>query len=731
MFSKSPLSCAIIVALAHLPAYAAEPAAPAKTGDSASQQSEVTLKAVNVSTKVVTPTEGSGALTARAASTATGLNLSLRDTPQSVTVITRERLDNQVTKNVFDALRFTTGVSVKAVDRGRSNISVRGFDVSVYQFDGTPTTLAVDNNINTAMLDRLEVVRGATGLTTGAGDPSAAVNMVRKHATSNTFTGLVSVSLGSWDQRSGTVDLSSPLTESGSVRGRFVADISKQDSFIDLEETQNTLLYGVIDADLTDSTRLSFGASEQRDDRDGVLWAGLPVWYNDGSHTDWGRSQTTAADWNHWDVTTETLFATLEHTFDNQWTVKANVNHIDTEDNEKMMWFWDYPDNPNGNPGNPNLAVKAAPYHYIGAPKQLSFDLAASGPFSLFGREHEATIGAMRSKYTDRWSNRDAIGELAPVDFNNWDGSYPEPDMGPRYKASKAVTTQSAVYVATRLQIADPLKLILGARVSDWKREDHVAAWTSAAAEYKQSGVVTPYAGIVYDLTTELSAYASYTSIFNPQDKLQKDRSLLEPLEGDSYELGVKGEFMDGRLNSTVAVFRTEQDNFGVEDGPVDGQENLQAYRPSQAVIKGYELEATGELQPGWNISAGWTQFSAKDPEGLDLAVDHPRRLFKLFTTYNLPGDWQALTVGGGVNWEGEQPARAPNPVGVVEKVGQGAYGLVDLMAKYEFDKNWSLQANVYNVFDKVYASRNTGWWGGAYTYGEPRKLLVTMDYRF
>jgi outer membrane receptor for ferric coprogen and ferric-rhodotorulic acid len=513
-----------------------------------------------------------------------------------------------------------------------------------------------------------------------------------------------------------------------------VADISKQDAFIDLEETENQLFYGVIDADLTENTRLSVGASEQRDERDGVLWAGLPLWYADGSRTDWSRSKTTAAKWNQWDVITLSHFATLEHTFRNQWTLKGSFNHIETEDEEKMMWMWQDPDLQTG------LGMVGVPYHYIGSPKQNSFDVAATGPFTMWGRQHEATIGAMHSQYMDRWSNRNAPEvEQDPLftfpmpNFNSWDGSYPQPPMGERFKASKTTTTQSAAYLATRLQVTDLFKVVAGARVSDWRREDDAAVWNPISARYSETGVVTPYAGLVYDLTEQFSAYGSYTSIFNPQTIKKSDGSYLDPLEGNSYEGGLKGEFMSGKLNTTAAIFRTEQDNFGIEDGTVAGRPTEKAYRSGDGVVvKGYELEATGELQPGWSISVGWTHYSAKDADDNDVAQDHPRKLFKLFTKYTLPGDWRKLTVGGGFDWEGPQPARATNlALGTTEKVGEDAYGLVDLMAKYEFTEQWSLQANVYNALDKKYASRNTGWWGGAYTYGEPRKLLVSMDYSF
>jgi outer membrane receptor for ferric coprogen and ferric-rhodotorulic acid len=195
----------------------------------------------------------------------------------------------------------------------------------------------------------------------------------------------------------------------------------------------------------------------------------------------------------------------------------------------------------------------------------------------------------------------------------------------------------------------------------------------------------------------------------------------------------VKGELFDGRLNASAAVFRTDQQNFAVPDGGlfVPGT-NEPAMRAVQgAKVKGYEFDLTGQLSPGWEVGLGWTHFSAKDPDGNDLAVDHSRKLLKLFTKLTLPGAWQGVSIGGGVNWESDRPAAAVNPAnGEFEKVGQPAYALVDLMARYEFDRHWAAQVNISNVLDKTYRSASH-WWGAPYTYGEPRKVLVTLDYRF
>jgi outer membrane receptor for ferric coprogen and ferric-rhodotorulic acid len=151
-------------------------------------------------------TEGSGSYTVGATTAATGLNLSLRDTPQSVSVITQDRIEDQAMVTVADALRSTPGVSFQPWDRGRNRISVRGFDITSFQYDGVPVeniNIGAETN-NTALYDRVEVVRGATGLLSGAGDPSASINLVRKHADSKTFTGSAEVEAGSWNHRAAT-----------------------------------------------------------------------------------------------------------------------------------------------------------------------------------------------------------------------------------------------------------------------------------------------------------------------------------------------------------------------------------------------------------------------------------------------------------------------------------------------------------------------------------------------
>ena len=393
-----------------------------------------------------------------------------------------------------------------------------------------------------------------------------------------------------------------------------------------------------------------------------------------------------------------------------------------------MLWLEGVPDRETGE------GVEAYPYYYISEPKQTNVNLIATGPFQAWGREHELTAGFMYSRRKGGWSNRDAVSELAPLgDFNQWDGSYAEPELGERYLGSMTSYTQAGVYSAARLQLSDRFKVIGGGRVTNWEQKDEAGAWTSEAFEMKHDGVFTPYAAALYDLGSALTAYASYTDIFMPDANKDRNGNYLDPREGASYELGLKGEFLGGAVNASAALFYVDQNNFAVADvgqfvsGTLDP-----AFRTAQGVeTQGYELELVGDLTPDWNVSVGWTHYSAKDAEDQDVAVDHPRRLLKLFTKYSLPGALRGLRLGGGLSWESAKPASVINPVtGERVRIGESSYALVDLLAKYTFREQLSVQLNLNNVLDEKYRY-SSYWWGAPYTYGEPRNVVMSLDYDF
>ncbi len=241
------------------------------------------------------------------------------------------------------------------------------------------------------------------------------------------------------------------------------------------------------------------------------------------------------------------------------------------------------------------------------------------------------------------------------------------------------------------------------------------------------------YAGLVYDINETYSAYASYTDIFQPQ--LERDRfgNYLNPIEGTNYEAGLKGEFFDGKLNASVAVFQVRQDNLAQVDAgqfvPGTAPPEQAYYGARGATSRGYEFDIGGQLAPGWDLSFGWSQFHAQDANDQDINTYMPRKLLKLFTRYRLPGAWSGLTLGGGVNWESSNYTMSYNPAGNLERVQQSSFALVSLMARYDFNPALSLQLNIDNLLDEKFYSQ-IGFYDQL-AYGPPRNFSLLLNYSF
>jgi len=676
-------------------------------------------------------TEGTGSYTTTGPSrTAPPLCLSLRDTPQSVTVVTQQRFEDQRLQTITDVLNNTTGVSVNQYETHRAQFNARGFDINALMVDGVPTTWDQpwsSGEIFSSLVtyDRVEIVRGATGLTTGSGNPSAASNMVRKRASSKEFTGAAELDLGSWNQRRGMVDLSTPVNEAKTVRLRVVGEHAERDSWVDRLSNKNQTLFATLEADLTSNTLLTAGLSYQKSKARGPMWGGLPLWYSDGTPANWDRSKSAAADWTRWDTTYQTYFASLQHRFDNDWRVKLSYNRSERKADSYLLYLSGAPDRTTG------LGMTTFAGSYDVKTTQDDVAVQADGPFELLGRKHQLAFGYV---YANQKFNADAraanpAGGLAP-DFNAWNGSFPEPSWGAPTFYENGTTTQQAIYGVARFNVTDPLKVILGARVTNYRKKGDVAY--SGAYELKSDNEVTPYAGVIYDLNDTYSLYASYTNIFLPQNARDVTGRYLDPVKGKAMETGIKGEFLDGRVNASASVFHIKQNNLAQQTtDTVPGTNPPEmAYRAVDgATSKGFELEVAGELAPNWNLSAGYTHFRAKAADGTDVNSLYPRRLFRLFTTYRLPGAWNGLTLGGGLSWQGKTYTHATNPLGVVEKVEQKDYALVGLMARYEINKQMTAQLNINNLFDKRYYGMFAAY--SQLTYGAPRNVTVSLKYKF
>jgi outer membrane receptor for ferric coprogen and ferric-rhodotorulic acid len=686
-------------------------------------------------------TEGTGSYTTGQSNTATKLPLTLRETPQSISVVTRQRMDDQGLNDITEVLQQTPGLSVQSLGSERFNIYSRGYSVDNYQFDGIPTTLDIATQMSAqsladmAIYDRVEVLRGATGLMTGAGDPSATINLVRKRPTAE-FKGHITAGVGSWDKYRSEVDLSGPLTPSGNVRGRMVAAYQQNNSFMDHYSQEKQIFYGVLEADLTDTTLLTVGADYQKNNPQGSSSVAFPLFHSNGEQTSFSRSTNSAARWSHNPQDALNTFASLEQKLAYDWTLKASVNqmYIKRDDYKLATASWGFPDESTG----------AGVRLYGGAgstwQKQTGLDVQAQGPFQLFGRQHELIVGYNYSRYENRHTpTRGTRIEGTFVNFYDWDNYTDKPVMGGgKLYDGDTVIHQTGTYIATRLRPTDDLSVILGARVSkydyDYDLTYPATPLSNRTTDYKENGVVTPYAGVVYDLNDIHSVYASWTSIYKPQSLRDADGSTLEPREGDNYEVGLKSEFFDGRLNTSIAAYEVKQDNLAVldEGKTVNNDGMTAAYKAvSGATTRGFEVEANGELMPGWNVSASYNHGITKDRDGERLNTEAPANMVKLWSTYRLPGDFDRLTVGGGANWQsGTHITVTPSTALGTVKAKQSQFTVVNLMARYQLTDQLSTTLNINNLFDKKYISAlDTTFYSGY--YGEPRNVMLNTRYDF
>lgn len=675
-------------------------------------------------------TEGSGSYTTGSMQTATRLPMSIRETPQSVSVITRQRMEDQGLTQLPEIIQQVAGLTMNQSGNQGSDSSPiysRGFAVENYQVDGVghlnSNYSSIFQSNDMVLYDRVEVVRGATGLMNGIGTPSATINLIRKKPTAE-FQGYVKAETGSWDRYRIEADVSSALNAAGTLRGRGVIAWQENDSYIDRLEESKKIASAIIEADLAPNTLLTAGLSWQQHRATGHTRGGLPLFNSDGTRTHWRRSDSAAASWAYSRRENLAAFAALEHRFDNEWKLKGTYSYDRTKFDEQLGYAAG---------GNPNKATGAGVSLYAGRwsgpPTQHSLDVYASGPFTLFERKHDLVFGATVAR-TKQDAESYHLWYVLPVpNIYTWNGNIPSrPDNSPTGDFNYTEKTNGA-YATARFKPFDALSIIVGARTTSWEDETYnrsYATGVSTNVRREWSNQVTPYAGLVFDLSSQWSVYASYTDIFKPQSSKDASGNYLDPLLGKAYELGSKAELFGGKLNLAAALYQIEQDNLAVSIPGVLAPDGSQAYRAAAGTkTRGVEFEVGGQLARNWQASAAFARNLSQDADGKLLNTDVPQNTLKLFSTYRLPWVGNGLTIGGGVRWQNRTWSDFTWISGS-PRVTQEAYTLVDLMARYEITPQVSATFNAYNLFDKTYQTSSSS----AY-YGEPRSVRLSLAYRF
>ncbi len=640
-----------------------------------------------------------------------------RELPQSASVIDHERLEQQNLFSLDEAMQQATGVTVQPFQLLTTAYYVRGFKVDSFELDGVPALLGntASSPQDMAIYERVEILRGSNGLLHGTGNPAATVNLVRKRP-QREFAASTTLSAGRWDRYRAEVDVGGPLSASGNVRGRAVAAYEDRDYFYDVADQGTRLLYGVTEFDLSPDTLLTVGAQYQHIDSITNM-AGVPM-AKDGSNLGLSRDTYLDVDWDRFKWDTYRAFGSLEQQLGGGWKGKVSAEYQEADSRLRYAGSFGAIDPQTGDGGQ----LMGAAYKFKSI--QRSLDANLNGPVRLFGLTHELLGGVT---YAQGETRQDTARFLnlpnTPVNVYRWDPhGVPRPQIGQYTSPGTTTTTQKGLYALGRIKLAEPLTLVVGGRESWWDQD-------TPATRFKPGRQFTPYGGLIWDFARDWSWYVSYAEVYQPQaDRQTWNSEPLSPVEGKTYETGIKGELADGRLNLSLAAFRIDLENNPQEDPDHPGPPNNPFYISGGKVrSQGFELEGTGYLTPYWSLSAGYTYTSteylkdSQNDSGTRYSTFTPRHLLRLWSNYDLPWQDRRWSVGGGLQ---AQSNYSVDYRGV--SMRQGGYALVNMRLGYKIDEHWTAAVNVNNLFDRTYyqSLSNPNWNN---RYGEPRSFNVSL----
>lgn len=657
---------------------------------------------------------------------ATGLNLSAYETPQSLSILDAQSISDFGLYDINSMLSMTTGVNVDATETDRTYYNSRGFDITTMNVDsiGVPFGNLIVGDLDTAIYEKVEVIRGSNGLITGLGNPSGTVNYVRKRP-SNEFQMNTLVTMGRWDEQRIVTDISTPLTETGSWAMRFVGVYQDKENWLDHYSNSRNVGSLVVDGQVGDAVTLAFGYTRQDNNSDGVLWGAAPVIYTDGQQADFSVSTSTTMDWTYWDTLTETAFAELGWQISNDLSITSTLTQTENEENSELFYvYWN-----TGLEPDTGLGMNSYPGKYDDSRGTLLWDTSLKSTFHLWGRDHHFNLGlSLADSKSQALDSAALTGFQVMPAFPGWQGTeVARPDWASAALAGEEDMSLNRLYGSLQLSLSDSINLLLGMSKVDYENSGDSFGVSTDSNEDGGS----PYLGVTWEVLDNLNLYASYSDIYQPQYYLDQSLQSLGSAEGSSFEVGLKRQFNNGLL-ATVALFRTEQENLqefveygdgdGIDDDDFSDDFNFAIYQGIDVEADGIELELAGNLTDELRLQAGYTHLKMEDPSGNESRTFIPRNSFKMLGTWS--PDWQArLNVGMSLRWQDE--IYFDSSFGRIE---QESYSILGGYASYAITDSLSVALNFDNVTNEKYL--RSVKYEQSY-FAEPSSYTLTLNWKY
>ncbi|MBD2355241.1 TonB-dependent siderophore receptor [Tolypothrix sp. FACHB-123] len=633
------------------------------------------------------------------ATTATKTDTPLRDIPGSIQVIPRRILEDQKTTRIQEALENVSGVrkdgNYGGTDAGGYNI--RGF-AQEGNFRNGFSDSDFYSSVDTANIERIEVLKGPASVLFGQSEPGGIINVVTKQPLSSPYYS-AEFNVGNYAFYRSGVDLSGPLADDGSLLYRLNVAYQNSGSFRDYNFLERVFIAPVVTWNISDRTTLSLDLEYQ--DNDYLFDRGLPSVGDRPAPVPISRFVGLPHVYN--DSTLRVGYR-LEHKFSNDWQIRNAFSYVSGKSSGTYAY------------GGYDLVDDQFAPIYVSRDefKRDIYTLQTElvGRFTTGSIVHQPLIGVELRRNVWKYTSFDVADPILLDIFNpNYDVELPAtPD-----ESTFSYTTQRdtlGIYLQDQITLADNLKVLVGGRFDSFYRKDDFGT-----PEEESLTAFSPRVGIVFQPVKPISLYASYTQSFQPDRFLGRSAATNEPFkptEGTQYEVGIKADITE-RFSATLAAFEITKTNVITSD-PNDPDLSIQV---GEQRSRGIELDIGGEIMPGWNIIASYTYTDAITSKDNNIPVGNrlinvPENAASLWTTYELQsGNLKGLGFGLGFYYAGDRYADLDN-TSVLP-----SYFRTDSAIYYKRD-NWRFALNFRNLFNETYyetaQSRNIIYPGAPFT---------------
>jgi len=661
-------------------------------------------------------------------STATKTSLTIRETPQAISIITEQSIEARFAQDTISAVELSSGVSPGSVAPGA--FAGRGFRGDRFAMRGQAGSLRSDgfsfggslSSFDPAAFERIEVIKGPAGFY-GQGSLGGFINLVRKKPKGE-FAANVSSQVGSFDTYRLDADVTGPLDDERHLRGRVNAGYSDAGSFVDGVETQTRLIAPSIEAQIGERTRVLL-----------QLWSqGTDYVPNPGVPTRLRGDRIELADVprslffgvpSKEKSTEEILDAIVrvDHNLSDRWL--ASLLFQGSKDDTKLI-FDNY---------GFDFAGQGDVYMYANTQQvnqdRLASELRLEGSFDAFGREHQVLLGAERNRLQDEYQGSYAY--LGPANLyarNFADAGVGNADNLTPFADARTITSNKAIYAQTVLSVTERTRLLISSRY-DWAESDRNDRFRSTRSGQSDQAL-TNRIGLSHEFNDHFTGYAVWAQSFTPVAGTLRSGGLLKPETGTGYETGIKTEWLDGRLDATLSAYQQDLTNRPLDD-PNNGAGQNFSISAGLHRTRGVEAEINGSPLPGLTLGAAATwmtnEFMDRRDPNFGLSNDDSiGKQFSMHSSYELQsGALKGLGFSATFVSYGDREYIGRRGIGQIYADG---YERLDLGVAYNGFRNWELSMQVRNVLDETYLERASSTLIFNNFYGAPRAVLARVKYR-